>query len=372
MNSAASIVRQLLAEAADLNRGLIGLELEFLVRDDLGLSIGADDLYSNEFTRFARQCGFNLVTDSSVKPRSTNSFETFYQNCEANSSQPTKWAKLSQGLARLLAWLKREDEVVITRGHDAKVLPLKMKFTDQQLKTRGYKRYKLPRARIPSNGSAGLHLHIDVNTWFSDAKHAKRFLEAWNNFQTDIPAYLPKQRYKVYGAKGHRYASLDPIQTPTGREAGMMDDPDDPTEYMRLIDQPDRYRALNLKPLEDEERGDIEFRFMHGTLNYETIAGWVKTIAEFVEYTRRPASALDKDTHKSFRGHSNREAPEVDKFLTKAANLSARSRDPMDTTSPVAPRATRRVFNTPVVRRRPSITQRQAKPVQPVQEPVAA
>jgi hypothetical protein len=83
-----------------------------------------------------------------------------------------------------------------------------------------------------------------------------------------------------------------------------------------------RYQALNVMAVED--RGDVEFRFPHSTMNIATISGWVQTIAEMIDFSARETGGWEE-----FERHAAKEAPDVSKFLATARAQSAKSRDPV-------------------------------------------
>lgn len=377
-------VDRILDEAANLDTGLVGVEVEFLVRDDLGASFSSDELYSNRISKVARSFGFSLTPDMSVKPiAGTGAYESLYQNCEM-SSQPMRWSQLAPRLKAFLAWLKHEDLVAVTRGETASIVGIddvdrfaaRRKMSRKEyLASKGYTLQKFPRARVPVNGSAGVHAHFDTKTWFSDENHAKDFIRVWNSWRRDVTKLTPASRYGNPDKGGSFHASVeDPTPEPTPLELrtysqtwklGGLSGGEKAQQFMGLAELPDRYRALNTLPV--LTRGDIEFRFIHGTLNFETIAGWMRTLAELIEYSKAPSK------HSDFKSYLGKESPEADKFVDKSRERHLKSRDPMKLNPVQSPRSAKKLFKTPDVRKRkPKVVPSQNARTEPVEEPAMA
>jgi hypothetical protein len=313
-----------LVEAADIDKGLVGIDLEFLIRGDLA--------NSREFHHFLRKHGFNATADNSITTRKVN-LEQYYEGLEIISDEPKKWSTILAGLNAVLAFLKREDDVEVLRiaradgthlvaqepiFNDVKG-PDKKKFRSQA----PTKVLKMPRAKVPQNFSAATHFHFDADTWFANAKHAHQLVQALNNMVDDLPKHLPAGRYsdadKTKG--GHFYASTSTIGTDP--DFDMTDSASDYLSSLARSPEITRYMAMNIMPV--AKRGDVEFRFMHSSLNINTIDSWFRVIAEMIVYAEGHAEG---DIHR-FRRHAEREAPDVVKFLDREAHRSFKSQDPM-------------------------------------------
>lgn len=371
MQRSRAIINDLIFEAANLDRGLVAVELEVLIRNDLGvapISIG-DNLYSDELVNLARRCGFNVVGDASVKRVQKEIHrEKLYQNCEFNSALKYKlnpdgtpvpgtgrlrrWSEVLPGLTALLSWLKQKDVVNVLGG---KIVNKVSGATLPKGDPRKPIPYPLPRARLPVNSSAGLHVHFDVETWFDDDQHAKRFVLLWNSIRQSIPRHLPVARYGEPGMRGHRYATLDPMEVPTDYETavfkkewvgkklpgGAM-----ARQYFGLIPQRHRYWAVNTNMT--LTRGDIEFRFIHATMNVGTIEGWVRALAELIEYSRKPfSSTAPPDIRAGFAKYVHNDAKDTAGFLTRSARHYAKSKDPETLLTKEPSRIDRKLFRKP-------------------------
>lgn len=355
---AAEAIRSIFYEAANIDRGWVAVELELLIRNDLGIMAGNDDLYADGLVQLAASLGFNVVTDASVTRRPGKTFEYFYQNCELNNAAPDLWSKISPKLAALLTWLKRTDVVTLTRGPNSKVLTKPV--SDAEVQAKGYKRLKLPRGRVPANASAGVHIHFDVETWFGGVEHAQQFLAMWNAWKHNIPGHLPASRYNdpTNQSKANRYATVDqPTEAPTPFEVTTFrkdwerqrySPGKQAREYFGLIDHRHRYYALNT--MATLERGDLEFRFIHGTLNFETIEGWVRALAELIEFTRKAWVTTTRDANDKFNRYLDKEAPDTAQFLHRSKLRHRASRDPLKIQGVTPPRTTRRMFKVPAKR----------------------
>jgi hypothetical protein len=353
VSRAKAIIRELIFEAANLDRGLVAVEFEVLIRNDLGTSIGSKELYSDRLTQLALSLGFNVVPDASVKRIGKRIHrERLYQNCEFNNIEPGHWSKISNKLASLMSWLKHSDDVPVVGGvivrDPTPTTPV----------------YSLPRATLPVNSSAGLHIHFDVNSWFDDDQHAKRFLILWNSIRQGIPRHLPTARYGEPGARGHRYASLDPMVVPTDYEVAVfkkdwasqkLSGGEMARQYLALVPQHHRYWAVNTNLV--AKRGDIEFRFIHATLNSETVEGWVRALAEMIEFARKPlSSAAPTDVRAGFAKYVHGDAADTATFLKKTAQHYTRSKDPEKLLKDEPSRFDQRLFRKP---KAPSRFQRQ-------------
>jgi hypothetical protein len=366
---ASVLVSQLLAERVGFDDKKVGVELEFLLRYDLrlGADVGAyRGGLSNSLIDLLTSSGFILKRDRSVVLRPGNSLERFYADAEiASSAGGEPWSDLAPKLERVLAWLKHEDRVMFLRGS-----PNTIRLASKPV-PENHKVLTLPRARTTSNYSAGLHLHFDVDDWFDSPAHVDAFLRYWNGFQGDVPKYLPVGRYakSERGDRANFYASVDyPIVVPYDDELGvnpslanMSPDRTDPM-WNRMVSAVDylkksggaRYSALNVQKV--RERGDIEFRFAHATLNFDTISGWLRLLAEFInfskDYSHVKQTAIGgipqrsvPDVRSRFTGYLQREAPDSATFADRAQAVARKSKDPLTVQAArPAPRATQRLF----------------------------
>ncbi len=316
-----------LVEAANLDKAPVGIEIE------LGIRIG---LQTPQLEEYLAEYGFRWTNDASVEMR-PKSLEVYYTDFELVSDEPMSWSVLRPNLERVLAFLKREDNVEVQRTnrpiHTQSTEPV---FPGEKRKTfRGpTKVVRMPRAIVPQNFTAATHLHFD-HTWFDSAEHAKNFVESFNNMMAELPKTLPIARYtELPGRKasnpkrGTFYAGLEPIPTDVDtlrKTYNGRTRPKTAREYLASIGNQKnltRYAAMNVKAVED--RGDVEFRFPHSTMNIATISGWFQTLAEMIQFATKQAGGWEE-----FEKHASAEAPEVTKFLATARAQSARSRDPM-------------------------------------------
>lgn len=297
-----------LFEDADLNLGSVGIEIEMLARKDL--------VANRELEAVVRQLDFTYGFDDSVTPMA-GSLEELYTNVEI-SIGPDRWDWISKRLMKMLAYLKHEDYVAVSRKHSNSPVSIS---TETDLYSDGAKKIRLARARVPQNFSAGVHIHFDANSWFSGTEHAARFVKVLNRWIEDVPRHLPVQRYGNDGERGHEFARIQGYHELNGDNwgSGYIK----PAEYFHRIGKNvDRFMALNVKPA--LKRGDIEFRFMHGTLNYATIAGWFETLAELMTYAQREHGGFS-----DFVAWSAKKAPETKKFIEKSYKLSKASKEPI-------------------------------------------
>lgn len=310
-----------LVEAANLDKAPVGIEIE------LGLRIG---LQTPQLEEFLAEYGFKWTKDASVEMR-PKSLEVYYSDFELVSEEPMLWSDLRPNLERVLAFLKREDQVEVQRTnrplYTQTVEPI---FPGEKRKTfrSATKVIRMPRAIVPQNFTAATHIHFD-HTWFDSAAHSKSFVESFNRMMGELPKTLPVARYADQPAKvsrgqgpkrGQFYAGLEPIPTAGGKETAKT-----AREYLAsLASQRNmgRYQALNVMAVED--RGDVEFRFPHSTMNMATISGWVQTVAEMIDFASRETGGWEE-----FERHAAKEAPDVTQFLSTARARSARSRDPV-------------------------------------------
>ena len=336
---------RMVLEKADISRGKIGIELELLLRADLFLAgndpsqlaavhrpwsrVNAED--GEVLTRQAAETfglsGFSYSIDRSVHSN-LQSVEYYYGAIELKSSSPATWRLQSTKLNRLLSWLKHRDVVYISRNHP-KV---------STVQSNGSKRLVLQRGLVPSNYSGGLHLHFDVDSWFDGPEHADRFINLWQKFQRDIPAYVVPARYKGRDSmlRGHEYAKVTGKYTPGHRIKGL----EQSTPASVVLKGANKSRESSLNTTKATTRGDIEFRFMHSTLNFATIEGWVMSIAELIE------QSSDGESHnQDYRSYLDTNNQDARRFLSRTAYRM--SRTDYDGPSGKASRLVRRLTSTP-------------------------
>ena len=318
-----------LIEAANLDKALVGIEIE------LGLRLGLDTPQLNDFLE---RHGFKWTHDRSVTMRK-GSLEQYYDDFELVSIDPMPWSHLNPELEAVLAFLKREDDVEVQRTsapvHTKTVTPLFPGEKQRKFLT-PTKVIRLPRARVPSNFSAATHLHFDYR-WFDSVNHAQRLVTAFNKIQSELPKMLPVGRYNDdpelgndQDRRGHWYGQLKPLQTyppgylsPAPAGSKKMGYPNVRNYFASLASYPgvDRYRALNVMAV--AERGDIEFRFPHSTMNIATISGWFQMLAELIDFAVKHDGGWEE-----FTQHNSAEAPEVNSFLAAQRSRSSTSQDP--------------------------------------------
>lgn len=318
------LIETYLAEAANLDKADVGVELELAVRYDLV----SREVFP-KFEEFLVKHGFDYTIDASVSV--SYGKENFYTPIEL-SSAVSRWSELRQNLARVLAFLRHEDVVEVTPSF--KLRSLTPVFGERPKEPLGGKLLRLPRAVIPQNFSAGTHLHFD-HQWFDNYKHVRNFVATFNSFQRKLPDLLPKQRYH-FDHRQNRHAEIVrhplPQNTPMFRGSDM--------EHLSALIglgmlQASRRAALNFKPVEG--RGDIEFRFMHATLSLNVIEGWIRTIAELIELAKSEKGYWSGNKRGvSFNQYFQQNNPELADFLAKQRQKSATSRKPNKTDLPKA------------------------------------
>jgi len=169
-------------------------------------------------------------------------------------------------------------------------------FAGNQLKLAGIlgnvqPRVKLPRGKTTLDYSGGTHLHLDIDSWFDDDAHVRRFIELCWKYRGLLKSLAVKPRYSRRDMYGDKYATFGHLPhfsaySPT------FDGPDGPALNKKAM-------ARRLLPVKYDfvtghkavDRGDLEFRFMHGTLNINTIIDWFKTIIGLVEKSKEGATA---------------------------------------------------------------------------------
>ena len=295
------IIEQLLAERANLNLGKIGVEIECLLRRDL--------FNSDELNKILYATRFMNSTDSSIE-QTPGTKDQRYVKFETNNYVPEFYVDLMPQLAKLLGWMKRSitpDQLARYKGSDPYYRDYKEWYS---------KNSHWPNCKIPTNPSAGTHIHFDIKGWFSDRDHAERFAHAFNTHGNTFKQMVPRARYATPGKGGNFYAQFNPVQPKTQRGAQTSTTA---TAYFGSVAQ-DRRSALNCTAA--MRRGDIEFRFINATLNYNTIDNWIKVLAELIEASRQ-------DQHHDFMGYLDKENPESAEFVRqKQAAMAKSTEDP--------------------------------------------
>lgn len=322
MTGAEFIVHQLL-ETADPNKGLLGVEIELLIRKDLDGVEKVGEVF--------RELGFSVDSDPTVYPRK-DSLEQYYASLETSNEEPAKWSDLKPRLTKLLSWLKREDVV--------HVKPVPDKWTSSVILSEplsGSKSIKLARGRVASEFTGGTHLHFDAKTWFDTPEHAQNFVKFFNGWRKWITTMVPRGRYGIPDVGGETYAPPKEIKTPMEPPSEWNHPPKTAKELLDVYSKynPVKYSALNFTRVRYD--GDLEFRFMHATLNIGTIEGWIQLLADFIELSKEDANA-------DWSARLARESPGSDEFVRKQASRSSRSEIPTEIQKK-QPRATRRLLH---------------------------
>lgn len=314
----------MLFEDADLNLGNCGIEIEFLLRRDLNATL--------DFQEMVEELGFTCGVDGTVDP-TKGSLEKLYTDCEI-ATLPAKWSVIYGQVSKITSYLKREDYVSIVRHRSNSRMTIEPgDYSSPWDPPYFIKRLKLARGRVPQNFSAGVHIHFDANSWFGGTEHAAQFVRVVNQWQNNLAQHLPVQRYGLHNKRGNVFATIQdyPEDAPDKSQS--------PADYFSRVGKAaDRFRALNVQPV--LSRGDIEFRFLHGTLNVETIAGWFETLAELITYSKNGHGGFE-----DFMAWSAKKAPATKKFLDRAHQQSQASKEPPPRGIPT--RAVRRLMGLP-------------------------
>lgn len=337
----------LILEAVDINRGRVGIEIELLVRRDI--------YYSKAFDGLLFDTGFMKSTDSSIE-RTPWTNDVYYLNFETNNIEPMFWKDLKPKLTELASWLKREDFVPVSRnlqktqpkGLFKRKVPtgvdhsgiIRAPFPEPGAE---WKKIKLPRGKMPTNASTGLHIHFDANEWFDSAEHAATFVKLFNRHGEDMfkSAVIPS-RYMRQFDRGNTFARFDPLNEPNPKSLGS----DTAIHYFHAANR-GKNMALNCKAALN--RGDVEFRFVHGTLNIGTIEGWMMSFAELIEFSRHYQFKKggwfnrDKSSRQDFENYLSTENPEVSQFLAqRKAKMKSAQLEPNPKTTYSGPNKTSR------------------------------
>ena len=295
---------------ADLNKGRIGVELEMLVRNDV---LDRRQSIGSAFVDVMTTAGFTLGSDPTIV-KHTLSKDIYYTDFETANLEleGTKWDMLEGRLGRVLGWLKQRDQVWVDRRE-------RTVQVEGNSKNPAMLRVVLPRAKMPNNASCGLHLHFHADDWFKSMDHAVAFADLWNYAMDFFKEEVNPERYErgdeSYTAQGEEYAKFTPLKIPEPKWLDLLK-----KEWSELGPQPEdeknaymvrrilhwmarnRWTAMNLTKV--DVRKDVEFRFMHGTLNIETVIHWVALIAALIE-------AAEVGSIKNFRRYLSKHEPDL-------------------------------------------------------------
>lgn len=277
---------------ANLNKGRIGVELEMLIRKDV---VDFESSLGQQFKSVLITSGFTRGDDSTIV-RHGLSKDVYYDDFETSNQEidGANWAEVYPRLNRVLAWLKQKDQVWVDRRSKKVYVDTKDTSNPDML------RVFLPRAKMPNNPSCGLHLHFHVEDWFRDLEHAVSFVQLWNYAMDVFREEVNPARYEKgdesYTPQGEDYAQFVPIKIPDSSsidllqkewsqmsEIGGTDEEKNAYMIKRILKwmAKNRWTAMNLTKV--DIRKDIEFRFMHGTLNIETITHWLSLLSALIE-----------------------------------------------------------------------------------------
>lgn len=319
---AKQLIEELIAleEAVNIDRGNVAVEMEMLIRADIKDTKKLNELFFN--------LGMQHQPDGSIE-RNPWTRDAYYRPIEVTGEMPLRWSELKPKLLALLSWLKQSDEVFISRAaaetgstllskEAARAMHLRYGAFDQSK----WKLVAMPRAKNPVNQSTGLHLHFDVAQWFSGVQHAETFVKMFNRTGEHFfrPAVHPS-RYDDNrpGHRGHGYAAWNALNEPT-YSSGHVDNPKSVRLYFSAAHH-SRLSAMNCMSVLKKDRGDVEFRFPHATLNLNTIEGWLFAIAEMIEFSRKYHIPGEKpiDPKSDFQSYLDQEAPDTATFLRNRA-----------------------------------------------------
>jgi len=274
------LLESFLAEVDMATSGLVGLEIELLLRQDL----------VDNATKVLNSYNFKLGSDVSVGNLYTTS-EVVYTPVEIKLDKPGRLDDVLRNTMAVLSWLKKEDRVLVSRGNGIDYPSARPKIASTlRGGTRGtpLKQVSLPRGKTTSNYSGGTHLHFDVRSWFEDDGHIKRFFAACDNLRSMFKAYAVGPRYNskdtdAFNPSGLEYAPFDKHHRLADLEK-LYDIAPKGTELARYL-SPQKFKYVTAHSA--NYRGDIEIRFFHGTLNINTIIDWFKLIMGVIESTRQ-------------------------------------------------------------------------------------
>jgi hypothetical protein len=154
------------------------------------------------------------------------------------------------------------------------------------LKTFGFDLSKLPRGKSPMNLSAGCHLHFDIKSWFDSGDHVERFIRLFYASSDQIKGQIIPGRYSFPGERADLYANFDRKLGGYGSQEvdHTASNPSDPRH--RAISLLGREKKLALTAWQAWNRGDLEVRVFHSSLNIATITHWFSLIISMIEKTR--------------------------------------------------------------------------------------
>jgi hypothetical protein len=317
-----SLIESILLEAIEYP-GPVGLDLEFLVRTDAVV----------EFARFTRALGWKVKADFSVSTAVGSLEDAFYAPVEIDTGTPLPMKVLVSGLAKILAWLKHKDLISYdTLTHDI-LGPFNYSGDtystafgsgpdSRNAKSRKLiwnRTLKLARGRTTSNLSAGCHIHFDINTWFVSADHIERFIGLFYKSKDQIKGQVLTGRYDGPESGGNIFADFEVAKYVPGyskRRGKYKFDTSakgkTPADRGMEVGSEQKYRALNFSHAKD--RGDVEVRVFHSSLNLFTILHWFDLIAKMIDYSK---SDKRKPDWQAFSANLYHTEPQLRKDFTK-------------------------------------------------------
>lgn len=275
--------------------GRVGLDLEFLVRTDA----------IEEFARFTRALGWNVKSDGSVSTATGSLEDAFYTPVEIDTGIPLPMKILVDRLTQILAWLKHKDLVsydTLTQdvlgpfnyGGDTYSTAFGSGPTSRNAKSRKLiwnRTLKLARGRTTSNLSAGCHIHFDINAWFVNADHVERFVGLFYKSMDQVKGQVLRARYDGPDSSGDLFAGFEVAKyvPDYSKKRGKYKfntnaKGQTPADRGMEVGSEQKYRALNFSHAKD--RGDVEVRIFHSSLNIQTILYWFDLVAKMIDYTK--------------------------------------------------------------------------------------
>lgn len=315
---AASAIELFLPEAANLNLGRLGVEIECLLRRDIRQR---DGNFERDFNALLFRTKFIDGSDTSIE-RTPYTKDAYFVPFETANESPVEWSVLAPRLQQVLAWLRREDRVHVTRDstmtYETVASSAAVVAEDPTL----WKEMVLPRGKVPNNASSAVHLHFDIKDWFESPEHAAQFVKQFNRVGPESfkPAIHPP-RYNAGGnqPRGDFHAKFVNTNPPAGWPAMLNPTYKKATQAAFYSVGGDRKQAMNCRAA--LKRGDVEFRFIHATLSFNTILGWFQALAELIEFSRLKMGDHSGD----FKDYLSSEAPETEKFLKDRTARAARA-----------------------------------------------
>lgn len=282
---------------ADLDKGRVGIELEMILRRDL---FNARTPIGEEFLHVFSVNGFTKKIDDTIVIH-TVSKDVYYEPLETNNQelQGAMWLDLLPRLTAILSWLKRRDLVWVDKN--SRQVYATEEPPKSTMRSNLYQ-VELPRAKLPGNPSCGVHIHFHAEEWFDHFDHAMSFAELWNYAMGVFRDESHPARYhkgdESFTPAGDEYASFSPLRIPDPEQidtslrywTSSAPQGDEKAKNAYIVSNflkwisNHRWTALNLTKV--DVRKDVEFRFMHGTLNIETIIHWFRLLVALIEASK--------------------------------------------------------------------------------------